>query len=512
MEQFITTHCDNIVGVLEGFDRVLFRGTFLSLTHGDGMGRFLSAKGIRLTQFKDFALRCSRHLAEHAKRLAARRRRPYRHLQSPKISKEDEARAIAERDAIRKGLVCVFSCVEPCQSFSLRRREDGYHLVSEPRKCNFFYFYYMDREFGLMHVRLQSWLPFGIQVCLNGRSYLARQLDREGIAYVRQGNCFVHIDNLPRAQAILNRLHRRPWAKTLDALARRVNPFLNDPHVLDARRYYWTIRQSEVATDVMFDEPSSLERLYPSLCRHVVERHNGEDVLQFFGKKATLRFNGEVLTEQQRLTEGVRIRHRLAGNSIKMYDKAGSVLRIETTVNNPNQFQVLRRAQDDPHSALAWRPMRKGTADTRRRVEVSLAANRRYLDALAVVGVPSPTHRVLDPVSRPVKKHGKRTRALRPIDPKEASLFRAVLRGEHLIHGFTNRNLQASLYARPAPDRLERRRRCNRTGRLLRLLRQHGLIRKVGRRRLYRVTNKGHHVMTLSLTLRDAQTSRLQVA
>jgi len=512
MEQFIRTHQDKIVGVLEGFDRILFRGTFRSLAHGDGLGRFLSAKGVRLTHFKDFALCCSRRLAEHAKQLAARHGRPYRHLHSPKISKEDQARAIAERDGIQKGLVCVFSCVEPCQSFSLRRREDGYHLVAELRKCNFFYFYSMDREFGLMHVRLQSWLPFGIQVCLNGRSYLARQLDREGIHYVREGNGFRRIHDLPRAQAILNRLHRRPWAKTLNALARRVNPLLDDPQVLDARRYYWTIRQSEVATDVMFDEPSSLEAIYPSLCRHVVQRHNGEDVLRFFGKKASLRFNGEVLTEQHRLAEGVRIRHRLAGNSIKMYDKASSVLRIETTVNNPNPFQVLRRAQDAPESALAWRPMRKGIADTQRRVQVSLAANRRYLDALAVVGVPSPTHRVLDPVSRPVNQHGKRARGLRPIHPDEAGLFAAVLHGEHFIHGFSNRNLQALLYARPARDRLERRRRCNRVSRWLRLLRRHGLIHKVGRRRLYRVTKKGHHVMTLSLALRDAQASHLQAA
>ncbi len=512
MEQFITTHQDNIIGVLHGFDRVLFRGVLRSLAHGDGMGRFLSAKGVRLTEFKDFAQRCSKRLAEHAKQLAARCRRPYQHLPSPKASKEDLARQIAERDDVQKGLICVFSCVETCRSFSLRRGPDGYGLRAETRKCNFFYFYYMDREFGLMHVRLQSWLPFGIQACLNGRSYLARQLDREGIGYVRQGNCFLRIDNLPRAQAILDRLHRRPWAKTLDALARRVNPFLDDPQVLDERSYYWTIRQSELATDVMFDQPASLERIYPSLCRHVIERRNGEDVLRFFGKKADLRFNGEVLTEHQRLTEGVRVRHRLDGNNIKMYDKAGSVLRVETTINNPNKFQVLRRAQDDPDSALAWRPMRKGTADTQRRVDVSLAANRRYLDALAVVGVPSPTHRILDPVSRPVTKHGERTRALRPIDVGEARLFQAILNGAHEIHGFTNRNLQTLLYGAAPRDRRDRRRRCNRVSRQIRMLRRHGLIRKVGRRRLYRVTTKGHHVMTLSLALRDASMDHLQAA
>jgi hypothetical protein len=513
MEQFITMHQKNVIGVLEGFDRVLFRGTFPSLAYGDGMGRFLSAKGIRLTQFKEFALRCSRSLAEHARQMAADQGRPYLHLSSPKISKEEQARQIAERDAVNKGLICVFSCVEPCRSFSLRRDEKGLpHLVSETRKCNFFYFYVMDREFGLMHVRLQSWLPFDIQVCINGRSYLARQLDREGIGYVRKGNGFLRIDNLPRAQEILNRLHRRNWSSTLNALAQWVNPHLNDPQTLDARSYYWTLRQSELATDVMFDQPQSLEMIYPSLCRHIMERHCGQDVLRFFGKKADLRFNGEVLTEQQRLVEGVRVRHRFAANSIKMYDKAGSILRVETTINNPQPFQVLRKAQNDPASALAWRPMRKGIADIRRRVEVSLNANRRYLDALSVVGHPSPTHWVLDPVCHPVKRHGKRSRALRPIAPDEGRLFAAVLHGGHLIHGFSNRNLQALLYATAPKNRLERRRRCNRISRLLRLLRGHGLIQKLGRRRLYRVTKKGYHVMTLSLALREAQTNNIQAA
>ena len=505
MEQFIKQHHECILGILEGFDRVLFRGTLRSIAYGDGLARFLSFKGIRLKAFKSFLGSCSQQIVQHARHLAEQAGRPYRYVPSPKASKESIAREIAERDGIQRGLICVLSCVEPCRSFSVRWdhvRQD-LRVVPQTRKCTFLYFYYMDREFGLMHIRLQTWFSFEVQVCINGRSYLQRQLDREGIKYVKRDNGFLRIDDLPRAQAMLDCLSRRRWAKTLDNLVRPLNPLLGEGTLLgEQRSYYWTIRQSELATDVMFRDEAALGRIYPALCRHVIEHCSGEDVLRFFGKKATLKFTGEVITESQRLVEGVRIRHRLHANSLKMYDKHGSVLRIETTINNPHPFRVLRRAQGDPSSALAWRMMRKGIADTARRVEVSLRANRRYLDALAVVGDPTPTCRVLDPLSNPVTKRGARTRGLRPIAPEDAALFEAILRGEHRIRGFTNGDLQACLFEKPPRDTKERSQRSSCVGRRLRMLRRHGLIRKVGKRRLYRITAKGHQAMTLALALR----------
>jgi hypothetical protein len=513
VEQFIKHHRDNIMGVLEGFDRVLFRGTLRSIAYPDGLGKFLSAKGVRLKNFKDFVGRCSGQLKAHAQQLAKQHSRPYAHIPSPKVSKESLARDIAERDGIQDGLICVFSCVEPCRSFSIRRRDNRPQLISELRQCNFFYFYYRHPEFGFMHVRLQSWFPFPIQVCINGRSYLQRQLDRNGIGYVKRDNCFLRIQDLGRAQQLLDGLNRRCWIETLQELTQPLNPLLGEQSLLGRRSYYWTIRQSEVATDVMFRDEEALASIYPALCRHVIERHNGgEDVLRFFGKRSTLKFNGEVVTQITRLAEGVRIRHRLGNNTIKMYDKQGSVLRIETTINDPRSFRVFRKAQDAPASWPDWRAMRKGVSDTFRRVEVSAAANRRYLDALAVVGDPTPAHRVLDPISQSVRKRKTRTRGLRPIAPEDARLFRAVLRGQHFLRGFTNGDLQRRLYPAPTEDVLERRRRSNRVGRRLRMLRRHGLIRKIGVRRLYRVTDKGYHAMTLALAIRNATIDRLQEA
>jgi hypothetical protein len=216
-----------------------------------------------------------------------------------------------------------------------------------------------------------------------------------------------------------------------------------------------------------------------------------------------------VTTSSLDRTEGVRIKHRVGENSIKMYDKQGCVLRIETTINDPRTFKVFREATRKGQAVLAWIPMRKGLADIARRVEVSRAANQRYLEALSVVERPAPAQQVLDPVSRRVVKQGRAYRALRPITAEESSLFQAILRGEHLLQGFRNKDLRGWLAAADETDPARRRQTSGRITRQLRLLRAHGLIRKVSKTRYYRVTNKGHQVMTTALRIRSLDVARI---
>jgi hypothetical protein len=134
-------------------------------------------------------------------------------------------------------------------------------------------------------------------------------------------------------------------------------------------------------------------------------------------------------------------------------------------------FQVFREATRKGRAVLAWIPMRKGLADIARRVEVSRAANQRYLEALSVVQRPAPAPAVLDPVSRRVVKEGRAYRALRPITEEEATVFEAILKGEHLVQGFRNKDLRRWLAAADEEDPVRRRRSSGRITRRLRLLR-----------------------------------------
>src|SRR6516225_1168314 len=511
MKPFLEQHGDRIVGTISGLDRVLFRGTLRSICYSKGMDRFLGAHRVLYRVFDKFAEDLTGRIVDHARRLAKSKKRPFTYLYSSEVDKEALANHIANRDRIREGLICVLRCVEPCHSYEISRNANTkqFDLVLVPRKCLHLYFYYMDREFGLMHIRLQTWLPFSIHVCLNGREYLARRMAKSGIGFEQRDNTFVRIDNLPDAQRMLDALITRKWGRFLKALGDGVNPLLDPGSGLSLRTYYWTIAESEYATDVMFSSAADLGAVYPHLIAHALRQFSCQDVLRFLGRRVNARFSGQVTTSYLNRTEGVRIKHRVDSNSIKMYDKQGSVLRIETTINNPRMFHVFRERTRKGQVALGWVPMRRGLADIARRVEVSRAANQRYLEALSVVKKPAPTQAVLDPVSRPIIKENRRYRGLRPITPDEASLFQAVLRGEHLLKGFRNRDLRRYLSSFDETDQVAGRRVSGRITRQLRMLRAHGLIRKVSRSSYYRITSKGHHVMTTALRIRDLDVAQV---
>ena len=511
MQRFLERHREQVVGVLSGFDRVLFRGTLRSLAYAAGFDKFLTAHGVLYKDFGKFAERLSMRVKAHAKQIAEQHGRPWIYLQSSSASKEDVARRVMQRDGIQQGLVCVLRCVEPCQSFEIRKNREHkqLELVPATRKCLFLYFYFVDREFGLMHVRLQTWLPMPIQVCLNGREYLACRLDRAGIRYEKRDNCFVRIDDVPRAQQMLNDLEQRNWAAFLNAFARRLNPWLSRDNPLNLHGYYWTIRESEYATDVMFQSPAALARIYPSLVQHAMCHLNCQDVMRFLGRRTNSRFNGEATSDVKHRIEGVRIKHWVEENSIKMYDKQGSVLRVETTMNNPRRFKVRRAATRHGERCTAWIPLRKSIADLRRRAEISRAANERYFEALGVVGESSPTRHLIDPVSRRITRDGRPYRALRPVDADEAKLFAVLLDARFLVQGFRNKEVRARLFPKVGNDPQSRKKASGRITRSLRLLRAHGLIRKVSTTSYYRVTPAGQNLMTTALKLRDLNLATL---
>ena len=495
MERFLTRYGDRIDGIVAGFDRLLFRGTLRSISFLEGMDRFLSSQRVLYKDFARFAERITARVRTHAETLAAQTGRPLEYLPSSKISKDARAREILTRDHILEGLVCIFSVVEPCWSFTVRgdRQTKRLRLTQGERKCVALYFYFLDRDFGLMHVRLQTWLPLTIQIYVNGREWLARQLRAAHLTYDQQGNA-IRPHDLARTAILGAQLVEFAWEPWLRHYAAQVNPWVSRREGL-FRAYYWSVRESEYAVDVIFRDPPTLAAIYARLLHHAIEHFQTGDLLRFLGWVQPGRFKGQAHSTLVHRPEGVRIRHWLDENSIKMYDKAGRLLRVEMTLNNS-------RGQ------YAWLPLRRGIADIRRRADLGRAACARYLDALSVVGELTPSHHLLDPLSRRVTRAGRPYRPLRPISPDEAPMFRAVLNGAYAVQGFRNHDLHSVLGPVPT-DPSARRRHGARITRWLRLLRAHGLIQKVGTTRYYRVTPTGHRVMTTALAFRDTDIALL---
>ena len=210
--------------------------------------------------------------------------------------------------------------------------------------------------------------------------------------------------------------------------------------------------------------------------------------------------------------EGIRIKHRVNRNSIKMYDKEGSVLRVETTINDARDMKVFRPKEGDARGKKEWRYMRKGVADAHRRAHVSQAANDRYLESLAAVEETRALGALTEKLCRATEWKGHRVRALNPLATQDARLLEAVSRGEFTIHGFRNRDLRAILYGSKPTEPAEGRRQSSAITRKLRLLRAHGLIQKVQKTHRYVLTKEGTQVITALLTARAADTAKLMSA
>jgi hypothetical protein len=497
MRTFLDRFADDILGVVATFDRLIFKGHLTHLYPDGAVKRWLADQGVLLKDFGRFAQRTTERIKRHAEALAAQHRRPFVYLQSARPSKEALAKEIAERDSVREGLICVLYTLETCTSFDLykNREECRLELRRRRRKCLFFYFYFLDPEFGFMHVRIQSWLPFEIQVYVNGREWLARQLDRAGVGYRRYDNALTWVDDFGFARRCAGRFNDRNWVRILNAFARRVNPLLrvSDRYL----SYYWVLDQAEYATDVLFRSRQALERIYPDLVQHASLAFGAKEVFRFLGRKLHGNFQGEVTTDRRHRPEGCRVKHRLRRNSIKMYDK-WCILRVETTINNPREFRVWRplprsnKGGSVPrHRAGSWVPMGKGVAHFRRYAQVSAASNGRYLNALAAAPLRLAALEQLDDLCEPARRDGVTYGGFNPLRAEEARLFEALLNGGHAINGLRNADLRRALYPRPAADTDEARRRSARVSRLLRKLRAHGLLAKVPRARLYRLTSSG---------------------
>ena len=522
MQQFVARHADKITGVLSGFDRLIFRGHLMPLNHAGGVRGFLDSQQVLLKDFEKFAKAVTALVRDGAEQVVRAHRRPIHRLESNRVSKEDVARAILREQPIRSGPICLMPILEPCSTWQVWRSRERAHPQEVRRKsgkCLSLYTYYVDDEFGFVHVRLQTWMPFTIQVYINGREWLGRQLDRIGMPYRRADNCFPHLADPVRAQHLFDGMLDLPWRKLLDDLIVRVNPALATLVDAVGSSYYWVCHQSEWASDVMFRDAGDLDALYPDLLHFALTHFDSHDVMRFLGKKLRPQFQGEVINDFKCRREGARVKFFVGANSQKMYGRSHPVapvrgrmpaaLRFENTMNDPGFFRVRRKAHGDPESECKPRPLRKGIADLRRRARISQRINDRHANALATVTSQRRVHDVIGPITKPAKFADHRVRAMHPWAAPDLPLLKAIANGDFLITGFRNRDVHAAVFSGPPASEAERHKRTARVAYLLRILRGHGIIAKVDGTHRYQVTSKGREVIAAVLATDQAALSKL---
>lgn len=513
MNPFVQRHAKEVIGILNGWDRVRLRGTLRLLAHTGGMLNYLWQAKVLLKDFTEYAKGVTEQIRSASQALAEAAGRPLVYMASGAARKEHKARAIQEADGVTSGLICILTCVEPCFSYSVHRNreEKKIELRGGTSKCLHHYFYFQDPELGFMNLRLQTWFPFTVHVCVNGREWLAQQLRTAGIGYVQRENCIVDVADVQRAQQLLDEQVKRPWELWLNERLASVHPshaaiFSNVPV-----KYYWSAQESEWASDVLFRRRETLAGLYPTLLTHGLHNFGSLEVLRFLGQKVKMRpnpnFRGEVSSDFKARPEGMRIKHWLKRNSIKMYDKQGTVLRVETTINDARDLREFRSADSDNRKQY-WRPLRKGVCALPRRAQLGQAANDRYWDALAAVTASTPLEKLTAKHGKSRRWHGKPVRPLNLLAPPDATLLQTISRGEFNIKGFRNVDLRLQLYP-PTKDAAQRRSQSARVTRQLRILRAHGIIRKIPKTHRYVLTKHGRELTSAICVARRADTALL---
>jgi hypothetical protein len=358
-------------------------------------------------------------------------------------------------------------------------------------KCLHYYFYFMDAAFGLIYLRVPTYCPFRLQFYCNGHSWLARQLTAEGIGHTMADNAFVNIDDWSRAQELADgfspdRLHR-----ALDHYAQQCCPVAE----VFGQSYHWSLMQVEYATDLAFRSATTLGPLYEQLVRESVISVKADQVASFLGHRITPQLTQEIGSQFSTRIEGTCVKHRFGKASIKMYDKAGIVLRIETTANDVSFFKHHRKVEHRHGPATRdLAPVKKSIYSLIDLREILLGCNKRYLAHLSALDDFSAGVRALDRLTKPRDVEGKTVKGINFFESGDTALLEALQNPRVNIAGIRRADLLPDLEMF-SPGRLSRQ---------LRRLRDIGVIKRVKGTYRYYLTKAGRAATAVACRIKHA--------
>jgi hypothetical protein len=485
-------HAKQIAGVLSCYDRVIAQGTLPVLCYADGMTTYLSKRAIRIFDFTQFAKPLTDAIKANAEAIAAANGLVIDYVRKKNFRKEDRVKEALKKRGEHPGLVWIFSALEPCTTYQPWHDKNSGRtfLRYDDGKCLHYYFYFIDEVLGLCYVRVPTWCPFRLQFYCNGHNWLARQLEKKNIGYQLLDNAFTAIEDWAAAQQIAEGWDASGLHRKLDEFAHRYCPILAQIE----ETYHWSLAEAEYATDIVFHRQADLQALYGNLIRTAIHTVKPDDIATFLGKKLDPKYQGEMGNRYNVRIEGTRVRHCMGMASIKMYDKFGHILRIETTAKDISFFKHYREVeQRNGEAVMKFAPLKKTIYSLGALRELLNAANRRYLEFLSALDDASNGIDKLNKITRTVHEQARSYRGFNFFDTDDEALFLALARGEFTISGVQNKSLRA-LFPHYSSGQ---------TSRILRRLRTHGLIKKASHCYKYYLTALGKQVIALGLKLKQ---------
>ncbi|HUK99812.1 MAG TPA: MarR family transcriptional regulator [Nitrospirota bacterium] len=484
---------DKISGTLSCYDRMIMQGTLPGWCFDKGMTAFLYARQIKIFDYAQFAKALQEKVRENAERLANESGIDIEFIRKlGAFRKEARIKEIIRARGEQPSLVHIFSAMEACTSYKPwhDKNTGKTFLKYDSGKCLHYYFYFIDKTFGLCYLRVPTWAPFRLQFYMNGHNWLAAKLAKKKIPYVLRENAFLSIDNFPKAQELSDSIKVSDLHRALDGFAHKYCPVGKEYGLT----YHWSTMQVEYATDIVFKKQSDLHTLYEQIVRTAIHSVKPENIATFLGRKLHGNYQGKMGNNFNTRIQGTRIKHHMGASSIKMYDKFGSILRIETTTNDVSEFKHYREVQSrigDPVHKNA--PMKKNIYSLFDLAAIFKASNRRYLEFISTFDDQSAGIKNLDKISKTVETDDRSYKGFNLFSDDDLKLFEVLARGEFNINGLQNKSLRKQLPSVTSSTMT----------RILKRLHVHGIIRKVGKTYKYYVSRLGKAVIAAGLTIRN---------
>lgn len=487
MELLTERYSDKISGTLSCYDRIVITGTLPVLSNAGHLSAYLYQNNIRIFDYAKFAEPYRDDLKVNAEKIAAAAGVSIEFIRKGNVRKESIIEDVIKKRGTHPGLVHILSVMEGCTTYKPWHDKITHKtfLKYDQSKCLTYYFYFIDAMLGLCYVRVPTWLPFKLQIFFNGHAWLSNELTKKKVDYQMMDNAFIAIDDWDRAQKISDNLPIEKLHKKLNEFADKYCPV----HKVFKQQYHWSIMQCEYATDIVFKKQADLKPLYEQLIAKAIHSIKPENIVTFFGKKMNGNYEGEIGNNYHVRIEGSRIKHNMGKASIKMYDKFAHIIRIETTVNDVTFFKHYREViHRDGSSTQKEASMKKNIYSLNPLREIVAASNKRYLEFLSAIDDNTIGHKKLEKATDPVTVNKHNYKGLNFFSKADKKIVLTLARGEFNIYGFRGKDIAKHL-KHYSSDQLSR---------LLKRLRVHGLIKKIGKSYKYYLTGLGKEIITCS--------------
>ena len=490
MELLTQRYREKISGVIGCYDRIVITGTLPVLSNAAHLTAYMFQNGIRIFDYAKFAEPYRDELKRNAQCIAEAAGLEIEYIRSSGVRKEAVIESIIKKRGTDPGLVHIISVMESCTSYKPWHDKVTHKtfLKYDQGKCLTYYFYFIDELLGLCYVRVPTWLPFKLQIFFNGHAWLSNELTKKNIGHQMMDNAFITIEDWGKAQKMSDNLSVKTLHKKINAFAGKYCPV----HKVFKQEYHWSIMQCEYSTDIVFTKQEDLKPLYEQLITKAIHSVKPENIITFFGKKMHGKYEGEIGNNYHVRIEGSRIKHSMGKASIKMYDKFGHILRIETTVNDVTFFKHYREViHHDGSSTQKEASMKKNIYSLKPLREIVAASNNRYLEFISAIDDNTIGHKKLEKATEPKTVKERNYKGLNFFSKADKKIVLTLARGEFNIYGFRSKDLAKHLI-QYSKDQLSR---------LLKRLRVHGLIRKIGKSYKYYLTTLGKEIITCSQKL-----------